>query len=215
MKSVCLGLTNLLKDGDHIPLIQVRYLPQSKESLAKIDKALQKAQLWIITSKTTVQWFKSYHSNLKALEDVSSHQLLAVGAATAKVLKGFFDVESMVPDQHTQEGIIGWLKKNPGLSIAWLRSDKARNNLEKYLYKTYEDVAIFDVYSVEPKILKDPMVLTEYEHLIFTSPSGVESFLAQAPNTSKFWSCTAIGPITEKFLLKAVNERQAKLILTD
>lgn len=215
MKSACLGLTHLDEHSDHIPLIQVRYLPQSHESLAKIDQGLLKAQLWIITSKTTVRWLKRFQSKLKALEDISSYQFLAVGTATAKALKESFNIESVVPDEHTQEGIIGWLQKNRGLSIAWLRSDKARNKLEKYLYKTFKSVQIFDVYTVEPKILKDPEVLTEYDHLIFTSPSSVESFLIQAPNTSKSWSCKAIGPITKESLLKAVNDGQAKLILTD
>ncbi len=179
----------------HYPVIRT-------EPIARVDAKVEED--WslfthvLFTSPSAVRhWLKLKAGSFKGKE------ILAIGAATAGILRceGF---ESKVAPFATQEGVIALLE---GLAVGylfWPRSSGARNCLQMYLESRRIPYRAFDLYQTVSQRLDPVPDLSEFEEIVFTSPSTVKAFLniyGHLPPEKKW---VAIGPITKKALDDAI-----------
>src|SRR3569832_921488 len=125
-------------------------------------------------------------------------QIFAFGQGTEEVLKRSGHQCAAVAVPETQEGMIKLLQ-NRSLENSYLfypRSCSARPLLAHYLRDSGLKHQVCDLYqtvSLNPDPLPD---LTQFEEIVFTSPSTVRAFFQLYPRLPQGIKLTAIGPIT-------------------
>lgn len=210
MKTLYLGLVNhgLWKECDHLPLIEIKYFDFSEKQLKSIGQSLDDSSIWVITSQSTVSWLDANRNYIESINDLSKKLIIATGPATGLAVKKVLSSDCVIPDAYTQEGIIELLSKKKPNSVVWLRSDKARPGLGEFLKNEVCCLSVYDIYTVRSKVMHDPNRLLEYDQLVFTSPSTVESFIEQVPQPKHFWRYIPIGPVTKNAIQDAINNHQ-------
>ncbi len=145
----------------------------------------KKAGHLLLTSQTALTFYKNYLDyNMKAI---------CVGRRTAMAArKQGLDV--IIATQENQEGVIELLKSIGVERLIWPRSTQARPLISNYCKEKGIDLIEIPVYRPVPKPL--PVPLEDFDSIIFTSPSTIES-IAKIPKPMKTY---AIGPITEMAL---------------
>jgi len=187
----------------HWPIIRIAPIPFSDPT---IQQALADFEIYthvIMTSKTSVSILCDYliqHGlNLDLWKKKST---IAVGKITAHQLKRFGITPNTIASDETAEGIIAELEKMPlkQANIFWPHSKKARPVIKDFLKEKkipFLDCALYDTLYQAP--LPHPN-LSDYEEIVFTSPSTVEAFKQIFGALPKFARLTAIGPVTQKAL---------------
>lgn len=103
-------------------------------------------------------------------------------------------LDVIIATQENQEGVIELLKSIGVERLIWPRSTQARPLISNYCKEKGIDLIEIPVYRPVPKPL--PVPLEDFDSIIFTSPSTIES-IAKIPKPMKTY---AIGPITEMAL---------------
>jgi uroporphyrinogen-III synthase len=140
------------------------------------------------------------------LEELKKKTLVAVGRSTAAALAASGCAPQLVAEQEMQEGVIEILQSQEltGAYIFYPRSTLARKNLENFLIEHEIRHQVCDLYETvfqKPGPLPD---LSEFQEIIFTSPSTVKGFLALFGALPRDKTLTCIGPITEAELKSAL-----------
>jgi uroporphyrinogen-III synthase len=146
----------------------------------------------IFTSKSAVAyWHRSLDGKI----------VIAIGPSTKKILQER-GVTPLVAPFATQEGIIELLE---GLDlkrgrILFPRSRLARSVLDEYLHREkifFRTIDLYDTIFIRNEPVPD---LSEFQEIVFTSPSTVEGFLRIYKKIPSEMKLTPIGPITQKRL---------------
>jgi len=199
MRSLYTGLTPPNEDMVHCPLIQIVPRPANDPAIFKIWNHLPRITHMIFTSKSAVQIFFRYFPKGA---DLSHIHALAVGKVTASPLK-LHDFQSIeAAEEETAEGLIQLIdsKKLNAPFFLWPHSARSRPIIPHYLQSQdfpFYDCILYDTITRMPDPLPD---LSQFDEIIFTSPSTVEGFLKAYGTLPNNLRLTPIGPITAKFL---------------
>jgi hydroxymethylbilane synthase len=196
----------------HCPLIQI--VPRSLED----EQVKEMQKLWpafthvIMTSKSAVREMISLLRRQRiSLESFKSKTAIAVGSATAEVLKGY-GITPHVAEEEQSEGIAKLIQTIPQESfVLWPHSAQARNVIQEALETRkipHFLCPIYDVAPCEKPVLPD---LNPIPEVIFSSPSTVRSFFNLIPNPPNHLQLTPIGPITAEELAKYSHFKQELL----
>ncbi len=175
----------------HLPLIKTTPLPLSEQIVVEFNAFTH----ILLTSPNAATILANQFS-------LQGKQVFAIGQGTEEVLKSLGVQCAGVASPETQEGMIELLKEQP-LENSYLfypRSSTARPLLKHYLQESGFKHQLCDLYEtifLIPDLLPD---LTEFEEIVFTSPSTVKAFLALYKTLPLGIKLTSIGPITEQFL---------------
>ncbi|MGH2639614.1 MAG: uroporphyrinogen-III synthase [Rhabdochlamydiaceae bacterium] len=176
------------RDVIHCPLIDTRPLP-----LPDID--LDAFTHVILTSPNAARILASQMS-------LQNKKNLTIGVGTTDTLMqmGLKCFASAFPE--TQEGMINLLKRISfeNSYLFYPRSSAARPLLANYLIETGLKHTICDLY--ETIFLKPhPLpLLSDFDEIVFTSPSTIKAFLTLYGSIPKNKKLTCIGPITRQAL---------------
>ncbi|MFN0065445.1 MAG: uroporphyrinogen-III synthase [Chlamydiales bacterium] len=178
----------------HFPIIEIMLSP-SRE-IERAFAALPEYNTVILTSRTACTWFMHFGSRFDTLKEKN---YVVVGKATAHCLRDYGLVADYVAKKEQAEGVVEILK---GLapdkhSFFYPHSKKAREVILQFLQKRSH--LAFPFY--EPVVTKkQPPDLALFTEIVFTSPSTVNAFLQIYGKIPGDKICTAIGPITARFL---------------
>lgn len=191
-KTIYFGLdpTRYKSGGEivHFPLIETQPFPFRlvKNFLSRPHGRV------LFTSRTAVSYYFQY-------ADVRDKTYLCVGKATAERLGDFGLEAAHIADEPCAEGVIELLEQLDYEDILYPHSAKARPLLPEYLKgKGGTAFALYDTYPLST-VLPD---LSEFDQLVFTSPSTVEAFCALCKALPPREKCHAIGPVTQNALNK-------------
>lgn len=160
----------------HYPTIEIEAVPFTPP---------KKTGHLLLTSQTALTFYKNHLDyNMKAI---------CVGRRTAMAARKY-GLDVIVASQENQEGIIELLKSIGVERLIWPRSTQARPLISTFCKEKGIDLIEIPVYRPVPKPL--PVPLEDFDSIIFTSPSTIES-IAKIPKPMKTY---AIGPITEMAL---------------
>lgn len=157
----------------------------------------------IFTSKHAVNIFmEALHFYGYSKECLKKKEYLVIGSSTAKALQDAGINHMHVAAKETQEGVIDLLDiLNLEQSyIFYPRSSRARPTLSYYLRIRQLRHQICDLYDTKAASLIDLPILSEFDEVVFTSPSIVEAFFEHFSVIPSSLKLTAIGPITKESL---------------
>ncbi|MBI5143574.1 MAG: uroporphyrinogen-III C-methyltransferase [Candidatus Omnitrophica bacterium] len=184
----------------HLPLIKIEPMGSYKE----FDKHLKNIKRfdWIVfSSRYGVEYF---FKRLKAVgydsRILNSIKIAAIGNSTKSRLSDFGIIADLVPLRESSEGLLAEFKKIDlkGKKIFLPRSDISDKHLSACLERLGADVITSFAYrNVMASALPD-LDLNSFDEIIFTSPSGVRSFLKRYKRLPKDVIASCIGDVTRK-----------------
>ncbi len=196
--SVYLGLTTpqehpLIKYV-HCPIIQI--VPRT-EALSFSPSFTH----IIFTSKSAVQIYCAQ----KGPKSLTHKTVICVGEKTAKKLRGYGVEVDAIAQTETAEGVVELLDTFDlsGSKVFWPHSSGSRTVLTDYFSKkgiAFTEEVIYDTIPLEPAGLP-----SEFEELIFTSPSTVDAYLNYFGKLPEDVTLTPIGPVTADYLKTKIN----------
>lgn len=188
----------------HCPIIQI--IPESIENpvLRASINNLQHCSHIIFTSQTSVEILLKFLPLCNVEKGIlNSKFIIAVGQATASFLENHNVKSDVVATNETAEGVVHELKKM-NLSDAyvfWPRSALARPVISDYLKEIKVKHCECVFYNTISKTPSETINPEEYDEIVFTSPSTVDSYkkiFGYFPNKQ----LTCIGPVTFAYLKK-------------
>ena len=149
---------------------------------------------FIFTSRTAVQL-------LPKEVCLPGKTVIAVGKATAAELAKL-GVQAKIAQTETAEGVVELLSNMDlrDAKVLWPHSGQARSVISDYLSAqgvNYSEWVLYNVVFKHPGHLVN---LDEFDEVLFTSPSTVQSFLEIFRKLPPLHKCRAIGPVTLSFL---------------
>lgn len=149
---------------------------------------------WLFTSPNAVRhWFSCV--------DAVTGIYLAVGPSTeAALLKR--GIPALVAPEATQEGMIALLASLDlqNAILGWPKSSRARPVLSDYLRNLGLRFIPIDLYETVTQTKEPKPHLSDFDEIVFTSPSTVDAFLEIFGAIPWEKKITPIGPITAKRL---------------
>lgn len=187
-------------DGEivHLPLIQTMPRPFT----GKLRAAFENLSVYthvVITSRTAAKLYMDYAS--LAQQSPRDKIYISVGVATTRVLE---ELEISVHDTATEQTGEGIVRILHGLDLQaahlfFPRSALAREVIPAYCVENQIRLTVLDLYDTLPRDVALPD-LTEFEQIVFTSPSTVHAFFKCVKTRPSLDKCCPIGPVTEKAL---------------
>lgn len=182
----------------HVPLI---------ETLVRDCDALKNWQHFthvILTSKTAVRALISLLRKARiSPHTLSSKQVIVVGKATAE-LASVFGANPLVAEEETAEGVADLIKSIPlkHAHFFWPHSSLSRPLIEQVLKEKnacFTSCILYDTLPIKEPGLPD---LSDFQEILFSSPSTVSAFFKAEPAPPPHLKFTPIGRITLEELAK-------------
>lgn len=205
--------SHFLADGtvEYLPLIETT--PLSWQKLEPFFSKLELASHLLVTSQTSVRLLFEFMDRMQVKDKVLEKiKMICVGQKTAKALQMRGDYPAYIAQEESQEGIIKLLnrivfKKNDFLIYA--KSAQSRPLIKEFLKQQPYTSEIFDLYDTSSIILKTKPDLSQFDKVVFTSPSVVRSFFENFGTFSEHLQAVCKGHVTQK-TLNAYLEKFAK-----
>lgn len=182
MRTLYLGLRP--KPGTfHYPVIRTERCGSIEPALARWSEFTH----IIFTSQTTVEYWPGPWDK----------KVIAIGEATARALKSF---NPIVAPFATQEGVMELVSMIEGCFFL-PHSKRARPDLVEFLKRKkipHFSLELYDTHFQCPLPIPN---LDDFDEIVFTSPTTVEGFLRIYKRLPEGKKLTAIGPITNSYLL--------------
>ncbi|NQU94700.1 MAG: uroporphyrinogen-III C-methyltransferase [Candidatus Omnitrophica bacterium] len=184
----------------HLPLIEIKPL----KDYTKLDELIRKLKAfdWIVfTSRYAALYFFERLFKLRLdTRKMGGIKVAAIGNSTAEKLKEFGVFPDLVPKDESSKGLLAELKKINLIkkNILLPRSDIADKGLTEGLKK--EGATIFPCVAYKntiPDNLPD-LDITNFDEIMFTSPSTVRSFKKRYKKVPKAVKIRCIGRVTLK-----------------
>lgn len=180
----------------HYPIIKIipRNSPEIELSLQKFDAFTHV----IFTSRNAASVFFQHK------KDLSSKIVIAIGAATAQLLRCNGVEPRFVSEEETQEGVVKLLE-TLDLSDAYFfmpRSSLSRPVLAQYFTEKGVRFEACELYDTVTQDLTFKPDLELVDEIVFTSPSTVKAFIEIFKELPKAKKLLAIGPVTKAALEK-------------
>ncbi len=139
--------------------------------------------------------------------DLDSKKLIAIGPSTAKMLPK----KALLPREATQEGLISLFEKIPlsQMQLLWPRSSLSRPLIIDYLTKKKVSFEAPVLYRTEPKIYDLTPAFADFDQIVITSPSCLDSLLKNWGELPPLEKIVTLGPVTKKALDLFLKQRKA------
>lgn len=151
----------------------------------------------LFTSRTAVQYW-----NFPFFDEV-----IAIGPATGAALleRG---VEPLTAKEATQEGVIELLKRLSweGVFLLYPHAEKSRTLIREFLSQKALAHWAFPFYRTVFQANRPYPDFSEYDEIVFTSPSTVDAFLHFFHEFPSHCKLTPIGPVTKSHLQTALQK---------
>lgn len=170
-----LGLGNVI----HQPLIEIVPIEMPDEFFRFI-RFVHNYKYIIFTSRNSVKFFMEWVKTIGCdTSSLSKNIIVSIGAVTSAELEKHGVTPHMQPDLDSSNGIIEMFRSKgiTGEEVLIPRSDIALNILPDGLRALGNNVHIITVYYTQPVKKIEKVDLSKIDIIVFTSPSGVKSFL--------------------------------------
>jgi uroporphyrinogen-III synthase len=174
----------------HYPVIRTERIdsPELAHALSIWDQCTHV----IFTSKNSVRYWSG---------ELFGKTAIAIGEATAREIRRR-GLEPLLAPWATQEGVIALLATLDLREsfVLYPRSKLARPHLKRFLVEQKIPHYAFDLYDTLPQKLEPLPDLSQFDEIVFTSPSTVHAFFQIFPSVPRRIALTPIGPITKRVL---------------
>lgn len=198
-------------DGDivHQPLIKTIARPCTGSVKQKFENLHAYTHI-LFTSRTAISLFLEYASEAGcSLQNLKKKMYIAIGKASAALLKERGLEAAFVPEIETAEGIVDLLKRIP-LTEAHLffpRSAQGRDLILVFLKERGLKHATVDLYDTFPS--NDPLPnLEHFDKIVLTSPSIVHAFFQKIKESIPPEKFYCIGPVTQETLFHYLRDHR-------
>lgn len=163
----------------HQPLIEIVPI-EMPDDFFKFIRFVNNYKYIVFTSRNSVkhfvEWVRSVGCDTHTL---NSNIVVSIGAVTTAELRKYGIEPQMEPELDSSRGIIELFKQKgiTGEEILIPRSDIALNILPDGLRALGNNVHTITVYYTQPVKKIEKVDLSKIDIIVFTSPSGVKSFL--------------------------------------
>ncbi len=189
------------------PLIQIKPLPSP--SFQDLMSFLETSTFLLITSQTSVSLLLKLLKDLKIPRKlVEEQKIIAVGKSSSLSLQKEGIYCSYIAQEESQEGLIKLIERiprDPNEKIFYPKSRRARPLLENYLKQSkilFQTLDLYDTISVK---LKKKPCLENFDQVVLTSPSGVNSFFENFKEVPGNLEFICKGPVTAERLQQVLN----------
>lgn len=191
--------------GAQVTEINAIKVNNTSEALKEYDKKLPDYDYLIFTSVNSENIFFDYLiENEIDIRSIKA-KFAVVGPATEKNLRARGIIAQIKPEKFAAEGLFSVIKNQvkSGDKILIPCSKKSRNFLEDSLLGSGCEVDIAHIYDTQKDETSDLNAFEDVDITIFTSPSIVKNMISLVGlEQLRKKKCLAIGPITEKELIK-------------
>ncbi|OED35766.1 uroporphyrinogen-III C-methyltransferase [PVC group bacterium (ex Bugula neritina AB1)] len=168
----------------HYPLIETKVKEDVPQNIN-----LDQFEAVIFTSREAVKYFFQLYPN------VTISVALAIGSGTARSLEKRGIEVKHLPKTPDSKAMLGLIDKLPYDSYLYLCSCLSKNSLHDNIKVT--SLPIYDVGFIKQDVLD----LSQFERIVFTSPSTVNSFLEIYGKLPKYTLFEVLGPLTRDHLV--------------
>lgn len=189
----------------HCPLIKTVPRPLNSPEIQYALEQLAQFTHLIFTSKSAVHYFFDY---ARDLSDFCKFSYIAVGQATAAVIKQYADVEPLIAEEETAEGVCVLLDRalSEDSFVLWPHSAQARSVIQDYLNNRNIRHCCCPLYETLPDLPQKLPDLQSIDKLVFTSPSTIDAFMLAYGSIPSHISISCIGPVTNSCLKERLQE---------
>ncbi len=194
----------------HYPVIAIYPQPKEHPDIISAFASLHVYTHILFTSQTTVSLFfellNHFSGCAKLLHKVC---VIAIGTATADLLKKFGVIPRIIAQEESSEGIVVKLQSLhlANAHLFWPHSSLSRSVLIDYL-KQYQikftDCVLYHTKPFKPLPIPD---LDGIDEIMFTSPSTIDGFLEVFGAIPQEKRLSCIGPITKNYLNQVFQKR--------
>ena len=192
------------KNAVHFPIIQI--VPHSFDipRIQQIFSHISEYTHIILTSKTAVRLFFQTLAFYKFnLEQLTQKIFIVVGKSTAQVLQQYQIKADIVACNETAEGIIEELVQIDCAKayFFWPHSEQSRPIIANFFKQRrirYQECVLYKTVPITS--VENLPNLSQFDEIVFTSPSTVNAFIAIFGKIPENVCKTAIGPITQACL---------------
>lgn len=192
----------------HYPIIRILPIPKENLEIQSAFTAFDQYTHLIFTSKTAVSIFFDYAPYFGInIDNIRQKSLVAVGQKTAGKIYQYCSKTPIIAAQETAEGIID-IFEGQDLKTAyffWPRSALSRPIISDWLQSKnikYCACIFYQTVNHSPLPLPD---ITQFDEIIFTSPSTIDAFISTFGTLPKNKILTCIGPITQAHLARSLT----------
>lgn len=187
------------RDVVHCPLIETRPLPSARAAF----RSLAPFTHLLFTSRQAIPFFFE-----QGEPPALSTPTLAVGRATAALARSYGLANLKVAQDERAEGLFPLLAKLPPTArLLWPHSLLSRRVIPEFLNDKeiyWQELLLYETRTRRPRPLPD---LSQYEELVFTSPSIVDAFVEVFGPLPDDKILTCIGPVTQDHLNRSFASR--------
>jgi len=188
----------------HLPLIEIEPCP--KKDFLYIGNEIQRATHLIITSQTSVRILCDVLDFYQVPKELfKSKKIIAVGQSTSQALQERGLYSSYIANNESQEGIIKLLsliRLRECDCILYPKSSEARPLLQEYLESQRIALKVLNLYKPKSICLKEKPELSDFNEIVFTSPSTVKAFYENYNAIPSHLRIVCKGAVTEDALKK-------------
>lgn len=163
----------------HQPLIEIVPI-EMPDDFFKFIRFVYNYKYIIFTSRNSVKYFVEWVRTVGCDSNtLNSNIIVSIGAVTTAELRKYGIEPQLVPELDSSRGIIELFRQKgiTGEEILIPRSDIALNILPDGLRSLGNNVHTITVYYTQPVRKIEKVDLSKIDIIVFTSPSGVKSFL--------------------------------------
>lgn len=151
----------------------------------------------ILTSKEAIRILMAFLRKNKL--SFASKTAITTGKASAAILKAY-GIPTLVPEQETAEGVAKIIDSIQNAYFFWPHSLGSRPVIQEALkQKLHFAPVLYETVANPEASLPD---LTDFQEVLFSSPSTVEAFFALTPEPPSHLALLPIGPITAEKLYR-------------
>lgn len=163
----------------HQPLIEIVPI-EMPDDFFKFIRFVHNYKYIVFTSRNSVKYFVEWVRSVGCDADtLNSNIIVSIGTVTTAELRKYGIEPQLVPELDSSRGIIELFRQKGinGEEILIPRSDIALNILPDGLRSLGNNVHTITVYYTQPVRKIEKVELSKIDIIVFTSPSGVKSFL--------------------------------------
>jgi uroporphyrinogen III methyltransferase/synthase len=196
-------------NAHHTPLIQIDKIEDNND----LQQAIQEINTfdWIIfTSRYGVRYFfEAWNKTHSDIQDLAKIRIASVGKTTTYELSKYQVTPDFEPEIESAKGLIAYFQKEnlQGKRILLPRSDKGLTHLSEELSRFGNQVVDISVYRNTINEKAEKADLSQFQKIIFSSPSGVEAFSEIYGEIPAGIQLIAKGETTEQKLKECTMER--------
>jgi uroporphyrinogen III methyltransferase/synthase len=196
----------------HTPLIKIEKIEDDKD-LQQAIQAINTFDWILFTSRYGVRYFfEAWNKTQPDIRNLAEIRIASVGKTTTCELNKHQISPDFEPEIESAKGLVAYFQKEnlKGKRILLPRSDKGLKYLSEELSKPGNQVVDIPVYRNTLNEKAEKVALSQFQKIIFSSPSGVEAFSRMYGEIPSGILLIAKGETTEQKLKDIIKEKSPK-----